>query len=85
MHFIVMIVVGLIVGILARFFYPGAVHMGLIASALLGIAGAFLAGLIGRALHPASRDQPFHPAGFIYSIIGAMALIFLGRMTGLIH
>lgn len=85
MHFIVMIVVGLIVGILARFFYPGAVHMGLIASALLGIAGSFLAGLLGRALHPASRDQPFHPAGFIYSIIGAMILIFLGRMTGLIH
>lgn len=85
MQYVVMIIVGLIVGILARFFYPGAVHMGLIASALLGIAGAFLAGLIGRALHPASRDQPFHPAGFIYSIIGAMVLIFVGRMTGIIH
>ena len=85
MQYVVMVIVGLIVGILARFFYPGAVHMGLIASALLGIAGAFLAGLVGRALHPASRDQPFHPAGFIYSIIGAMVLIFVGRMTGLIH
>ena len=40
MHYVVMIVTGLIVGILARFLYPGAVHMGLIASALLGIAGA---------------------------------------------
>ncbi len=39
MQYVVMIVVGLIVGILARFLYPGAVHMGLIASALLGIAG----------------------------------------------
>ena len=85
MQYVVMIVVGLIVGILARVLYPGAVHMGLIASALLGIAGAFLAGLVGRALHPASRDQPFHPAGFIYAIIGAMVLIFVGRMTGLIH
>lgn len=85
MQYVVMIIVGLIVGILARFFYPGAVHMGLIASALLGIAGAFLAGLVARAVHPASRDQPFHPAGFIYSIIGAMVLIFVGRMTGLIH
>ena len=36
MHYVVMIVTGLIVGILARFLYPGAVHMGLIASALLG-------------------------------------------------
>jgi uncharacterized membrane protein YeaQ/YmgE (transglycosylase-associated protein family) len=84
MHIVVMIVVGLIVGILARFFYPGAVHMGLIASALLGIAGSFLAGFAGRALHPATRDQPLHPAGFIYSIIGAIVLIFIGRMLGLI-
>ena len=85
MHIIVMLVVGLIVGILARFFYPGAVHMGLIASALLGIAGAFLAGFAGRALQPSMRDQPLHPAGFIYSIIGAMVLIFLGRMLHIIH
>lgn len=85
MQYVVMIIVGLIVGVLARFFYPGAVHMGLIASALLGIAGSFLAGLVGKAIHPASRDQPFHPAGFIYSIIGAIVLIFVGRMTGLIH
>jgi uncharacterized membrane protein YeaQ/YmgE (transglycosylase-associated protein family) len=84
MHIVVMILVGLVVGILARFFYPGAVHMGLIASACLGIAGSFLAGFAARALHPATRDQPLHPAGFIYSIIGAMVLIFLGRLTGLI-
>ena len=85
MHIVVMIVVGLIVGILARFFYPGAVHMGLIASALLGIAGSFLAGFAGRALQPSTRDQPFHPAGFIYSIIGAIVLIFVGRMLGIVH
>ena len=84
MHYVVMIVTGLIVGILARFLYPGAVHMGLIASALLGIAGAFLAGLVGRTLHPATRDQPFHPAGFIYAIVGAMVLIFVGRMVGIV-
>jgi uncharacterized membrane protein YeaQ/YmgE (transglycosylase-associated protein family) len=79
MHYVVMAVVGLIVGILARFFYPGAVHMGLLMSAILGIAGSFLAGLIGRAVQPSTRDQPLHPAGFIYSIIGAMILIFLAR------
>lgn len=79
MHYVVMVIVGLIVGILARFFYPGAVHMSLIASAILGILGSLLAGLVGRALHPSSREQPFHPAGFIYSIIGAMILIFLAR------
>jgi uncharacterized membrane protein YeaQ/YmgE (transglycosylase-associated protein family) len=84
MHFIVMIVVGLIVGVLARFFYPGAVHMSIIATIILGIAGSFLAGLIGRAVHPATRDQPFHPAGFIYSLIGAIVLIFVGRLLHII-
>ena len=79
MHFVVMAVVGLIVGLLARFLYPGAVHMSILASLVLGVAGAFLAGLIGRATHPATRDQPFHPAGFLYSILGAMVLIFLAR------
>ena len=83
MHYVVMIIVGLIVGILARFFYPGAVHMG-IASALLGIAGSFLAGFALRALHPATRDQPLHPAGFLASIVGAVVLIFVGRLLGII-
>lgn len=79
MHFVIMAVVGLIVGVLARFLYPGAVHMSIIASLVLGVAGAFLAGFVSRAVHPATRDQPFHPAGFIYSILGAMVLIFLAR------
>ena len=85
MHIVVMIVVGLVVGILARFFYPGAVHMSLIGSAILGILGAFLAGFATRAVNPASRDQAIHPAGFIASILGAMVLIFLGRMLGIVH
>jgi uncharacterized membrane protein YeaQ/YmgE (transglycosylase-associated protein family) len=79
MHIIVMIVVGIIVGVLARFFYPGAVHMGLIATGILGIAGSLLAGFAGRALHPATRDEQFHPAGFLYSILGAVVLIFFAR------
>lgn len=79
MHYVGMLIVGLIVGILARFFYPGPVHMGLIASAILGIAGSYVAGLIGRALHPASASTPFHPAGIVYSILGAMLLIFVAR------
>ncbi|QNA83816.1 GlsB/YeaQ/YmgE family stress response membrane protein [Sphingomonas sp. So64.6b] len=79
MQYVSMVIVGLIVGILARFFYPGAIHMGLIMSAVLGIAGSFLAGFVGQLLHPATKDQPFHPAGFLYSILGAIVLIFLAR------
>jgi uncharacterized membrane protein YeaQ/YmgE (transglycosylase-associated protein family) len=76
------IIVGLIVGVLARFFYPGAVHLGWISSTVLGIAGAFLAGAAIKVLHPKSAE-PLHPAGFIASIIGAMVLIFVGRLIGL--
>lgn len=84
MHIVVMVIVGLIVGVLARFFYPGAVHMGLIATALLGIAGSFLAGFAGRAMQPSTRDQPFHPAGFLYSLIGAIVLIFIAKTLHLV-
>jgi uncharacterized membrane protein YeaQ/YmgE (transglycosylase-associated protein family) len=83
MHIVRLVIVGLIVGILARFFYPGAVHMGLIASIILGIAGSFVAGYAGKALQPASAE-PAHPAGFLYSILGAMVLIFVARLLHLV-
>ena len=77
MGIIRMIVVGFIVGVLARFFYPGAVPLGFIMTVLLGIAGSFLAGLIGMALSPSQRASGLHPAGFLYSILGGMLLIFI--------
>ena len=79
MHIIRMLIVGLIVGILARFFYPGAVHMGLWLSAGLGILGSLLAGFVGQMLTPGGARQPFHPAGFFYSILGAIVVIFIAR------
>jgi uncharacterized membrane protein YeaQ/YmgE (transglycosylase-associated protein family) len=82
MHIIRMIIVGLIVGILARFFYPGAVHLSWLYSIVLGIAGSLLAGFVAKMLHP-KAGEPFHPAGFLASIIGAMVLIWLGRVLGL--
>lgn len=82
MNYVIMAVVGLIVGILARFFYPGAVDMSILMSAILGIAGSFLAGLIGSMVHK-TTDGQMHPAGFIWSIVGAMLLIFLARRFGL--
>ena len=74
-----MVVVGLIVGIIARFIYPGPVPLNLVWSAVLGIAGSFVAGFAGSMLHPQAGEQPLHPAGFIYSILGALLLIFLAR------
>jgi uncharacterized membrane protein YeaQ/YmgE (transglycosylase-associated protein family) len=71
------IVSGLIIGVLARFFYPGAVNMGLVMTILLGVGGSLLAGLV------ASRGRAgFSRAGCLASIVGAIVLIFIGRMLG---
>lgn len=68
------IVTGLIVGVLARFFYPGAVDMGWIATCLLGIGGAVVASLVTTRGRSAAG---FSNAGFVASVLGGMALIFL--------
>ena len=71
------VISGLVIGVLARFFYPGAVDMGWIATILLGIAGSLVAGLV------TSRGQrDFSRAGCLASIIGAIVLIFIGRVLG---
>jgi uncharacterized membrane protein YeaQ/YmgE (transglycosylase-associated protein family) len=73
-HWIYIILIGLIVGLLARFLKPGNDRMGLIMTVLLGIAGALLAGWIGQTMH---WYQPGQPAGFIGAILGAI-LILIG-------
>jgi uncharacterized membrane protein YeaQ/YmgE (transglycosylase-associated protein family) len=79
MQYVSMAIVGLIVGIIARFIYPGAVHLGWIASIILGIAGSFLAGTVGGLIHKPADGKAVHPAGFVYSIIGALVIIFVAR------
>lgn len=79
MQYIMMAIIGLIVGVIARYIYPGAIQMSLIWSAVLGIAGSYLAGFIGSLLHRDSSRSAFHPAGIIYSILGALLLIYLAR------
>jgi uncharacterized membrane protein YeaQ/YmgE (transglycosylase-associated protein family) len=69
------IIVGFIVGLLARFFYPGAVNLGFWMTTLLGIAGSIVGGLVSGLLFR-SNDGKFTPAGWIMSTLGAMALIW---------
>ncbi|MEO6566703.1 MAG: GlsB/YeaQ/YmgE family stress response membrane protein [Casimicrobiaceae bacterium] len=71
-----MIVVGFIVGVLARFLYPGAVSMGFWMTVLIGIGGSLVGGVIGSILFK-SPDGRFHPAGWILSIVGSIGLIWL--------
>ena len=76
-----LIIVGFIVGVLARYFYPGAVSMGFWMTTLLGIGGSLVGGIVGGLLWK-SADGRFHRAGWIMSILGAMALIWLYLNVG---
>ena len=69
------IIVGFLVGVLARWFYPGVVEMGWVMTTVLGIAGSFLGGLLSSVLFK-SPDGNFHPAGWFLSVIGAMIIIW---------
>ena len=69
--------IGLIAGFVARAIKPGNDGMGWIMTALLGVAGSFLASYGGAAL---GLYQPGQVAGFIASVIGAVVLLFVYGM-----
>ena len=71
------IIIGLLIGVVAKFLMPGKDPGGFIITILLGIAGSFLAGVIGRAMGWYQEGQP---AGFIFSVVGAILLLVLYRM-----
>ncbi|MFO1281079.1 MAG: GlsB/YeaQ/YmgE family stress response membrane protein [Burkholderiales bacterium] len=75
MSIVWMIVVGFVVGVLARFFYPGAVNLGFWMTVLLGIGGSIVGGVIG-GLFGGSSDGKFRPAGWFLSIVGALILLW---------
>ena len=84
MHLLWMIVVGLIVGALAKLIMPGRDPGGVIVTMLLGIGGSVVAGLIGRAIGWYREGEP---AGFIASVIGAVVILavyraIIGRSSG---
>ncbi|WP_439519041.1 GlsB/YeaQ/YmgE family stress response membrane protein [Hydrogenophaga sp.] len=66
--------IGLIAGFIARALKPGDDGMGWIMTAILGVAGAFLAGYLGVAL---GFYQQGEPVGFIASVIGAIILLVI--------
>ena len=68
------IVVGLIVGAIARFILPGEQKMGWILTILLGIGGSMAAGFIGQALGWYKAGEG---AGWIASVVGALVLLFV--------
>ena len=71
------LIIGLIVGAVAKLLMPGKDPGGIIVTMLLGIAGSFVGTFIGRALG-LYRDG--NSAGFIVSVIGAIILLWIYRM-----
>jgi len=69
------IIVGFIVGVLARWLYPGPVAMGFWLTVALGIGGSIVGGLISSVIWR-SPDGKFHPAGWILSTVGAIIILW---------
>ncbi len=77
LHFVWMFIVGIVVGAIARLIMPGGETMGIIMTGVLGIAGSFVGGLIARVFSKPPEGAPFHPAGILLSIVGAVILLFV--------
>ena len=82
LHYVWMFVVGIVVGAIARAIMPGAEHMGLFLTGLLGIAGSFVGGFIARLFSKPPEGAPIHPAGIVLSIIGAVIVLFVWTRMG---
>lgn len=69
--------IGLIAGAIAKLLMPGKDPGGCIITMLLGIAGSFVGGYLGRLL---GLYAPNEPAGFIASVLGAILILFIYRL-----
>jgi uncharacterized membrane protein YeaQ/YmgE (transglycosylase-associated protein family) len=81
-HIIWMIVIGLIVGFIARLIVPGRHHMGWIATAVLGIVGAYVGGTLGSLIfeHQFSIHPPIKHS-FLGALVGAVILLWIYRLV----
>ena len=73
---------GLLVGLAARYFYPGTVNMSMTATMILGIGGALLVGTLTSLTNGKGLREGFNRVGCLGSLAGAMALIWIGRYYG---
>lgn len=77
MAILALLLIGLVVGVVAKLILPGRDPGGLFITILLGIAGSFLAHYIGAV---AGWYAPGQPAGFVASIVGALILLAVYRL-----
>lgn len=83
LHLIWMFIIGIVIGAIARWIFPGGAHMGIIATGILGIIGSFVGGYIARLFNKPPEGAPVHPAGVIMSVVGALIVLFIyNRVVG---
>jgi uncharacterized membrane protein YeaQ/YmgE (transglycosylase-associated protein family) len=81
---ITLLIVGFIVGAIARLLMPGRDPIGILGTIVLGVVGSFVGGFLQNLIDYHSLSvHSFHPVGLIGSIIGAWVLLLLLRLTGL--
>jgi uncharacterized membrane protein YeaQ/YmgE (transglycosylase-associated protein family) len=81
LHIISSIIVGFVVGLVARALIPGDQAMGFWMTAIIGIVGSVVGGLIARLFSKPADGAFFHPAGFLLSVIGAIiVIVIMGHM-----
>jgi uncharacterized membrane protein YeaQ/YmgE (transglycosylase-associated protein family) len=78
-HILWYVIVGFVVGLIARAVLPGADHMGMIATTVVGIVGSILGGYLGHLIRKPVEGAKLHPAGFFMSIVGAIVLLLVLR------
>jgi len=83
-YIIILVIVGLIAGAVARFLVPGRDPMGCLGTILLGIVGSFVGGFIWNLIeYHRFAPHKFHTVGIIGSILGAMVVLVLMRLSGM--
>ena len=78
MHYVWMVIIGLIVGVIAKFVHPGKDNMGMLLTIVIGIGGSVLATFIGGMVGLYKEGET---AGFIMSVIGAVLLLVIYGMV----
>lgn len=75
-HLLWSLIVGFVVGLVARAIMPGAQHMGFLATSLMGIAGSLVGGVLGGLISKPQPGSRFHTAGFFLSLVGALIVLY---------
>ena len=79
LHLVWYVIVGFIVGLIARAVLPGADHFGFLGTTVIGIVGSLVGGFIAGLFSKPAEGATFHPAGLLMSVVGAVVLLMALR------